>query len=195
MSIDRKVGARGFARALGQGRVCALAPDQRVQPRDGVLLDFLGIPAWTTILPPYLAGRRGSPMVPFYILPIDRGRYHVTFLPLLQTDGGETGRPGREWAAQRAQEYNDVIGEVIRRHPAPWLWMHTRWSRNTVSRWKSALEKNRRSPWATAGCAEDWRCATPRPLQWAKSFSLLLPKIASSDCGCSIVSTFSCSAI
>ena len=55
--VDRRVGARRFARVLAQGRVCALLPDQRVQPEDGVRLDFLGVPCWTTISPSYLAGR------------------------------------------------------------------------------------------------------------------------------------------
>ena len=110
-------------------------------------------------------------MVPFYILPIDRGRYQFTFLPPLHTGGagqpggvgragavGRAGSAGREWAAQRAQEYNDVIGEVIRRHPSPWLWMHSRWSRNMVHRWKSVLEKKRRQsaiPEGAAGRAPD----------------------------------------
>jgi KDO2-lipid IV(A) lauroyltransferase len=155
VSIDRKVGARGFARELENGGVCALASDQRVPPRNGLLLDFLGQPAWTTILPAYLAGRNGSPVVPFYTERLAGARYRVTFLPPLRV-----ADRSREEAARSTQEINDLFGEWIRRRPEIWLWLHTRWRRLAVYREEKVLRRLRRD----SGIPDDLDASLPPQL-------------------------------
>src|SRR5438874_340233 len=45
--VDRRRAARSLYKALSKNGVVALLVDQAVQPREGVIAPFLGIPAWT----------------------------------------------------------------------------------------------------------------------------------------------------
>jgi len=46
--VDRRKAARVLMRGLAENGVVVLLPDQSVLPREGVLVPFLGRPAWTT---------------------------------------------------------------------------------------------------------------------------------------------------
>jgi tetraacyldisaccharide 4'-kinase len=117
--VDRRKAARALMRGLSENAVVVLLPDQAVLPREGVLVPFLGRPAWTTPAPAKMAIRAGSTIVFGFCIPHGL-RQRVEFEDPIQT---ESGMDAEELTAR----INAVIARRIHERPELWLWMHDRW--------------------------------------------------------------------
>ena len=121
--LDRRRAAREMMQALSQNAVIVLLPDQAVLPREGVLVPFLGRPAWTTPVPAKMAIRRGSTIVFAFCIP--HGSEHRLEFgnPILVDQMTEAERD----PVALTKRINDVISQRIAAQPELWLWMHDRW--------------------------------------------------------------------
>ncbi len=123
--VPKRNAARALMRRLSKGEGVLVLPDQAVQPREGLLVPFLGRPAWTTAAPARLALRYGSPIIgAFCYRRGDKVIAEVTE-PIMTHDLEESD----ELAEQLTRRMNDEISERIRQSPELWLWMHDRWKR------------------------------------------------------------------
>jgi KDO2-lipid IV(A) lauroyltransferase len=118
--IVYKEGAlRAFLGALKRGESVGIAIDQGVSPAEGVLIDFLGAPAWTTRSPAALAKRTGAAVVPVFIRNEGAERI-VTIHPEVELSGDEV---------EDTRRMSAYVEDFIRRWPEQWLWIHRRWKR------------------------------------------------------------------
>jgi lauroyl/myristoyl acyltransferase/tetraacyldisaccharide-1-P 4'-kinase len=117
--VDRRKAARALLRGLTDNAVVVLLPDQAVLPREGVLVPFLGRPAWTTPAPAKMAIRAGSTIVFGFCIPHGL-RQRVEFEEPIQTEAGMD-------AEELTARINAVIARRIHERPELWLWMHDRW--------------------------------------------------------------------
>jgi KDO2-lipid IV(A) lauroyltransferase len=97
--------------------------DQAVGPDDGILVEFLGRPAWATKLPAYIARKSGTPMVPAFIHR-EGDTQVVTFYPELTLS---TSPQAETAAAEDVAGLNWYIERYIIAHPTEWYWIHKRW--------------------------------------------------------------------
>jgi len=124
--VDRQKAARPLLKALqGKGTVVML-PDQAVQPREGILVPFLGRPAWTTDAPAKMALRQGSAIVFGFCIPGSTG-HRLEFEEPIRIDQLSSDEKNAEALTARI---NDVISRRIAARPELWLWMHDRWKGN-----------------------------------------------------------------
>ncbi|HEY0143345.1 MAG TPA: tetraacyldisaccharide 4'-kinase [Thermoanaerobaculia bacterium] len=121
--IDRRKAARALLKGLSEKAVIVLLPDQAVQPREGVLVPFLGRPAWTTPAPAKMAVRAGATIVFGFCIP-DGLRHQLVFQESIRVD--DLSAEERDPTALTAQ-INRVISQRIIDRPELWLWMHDRW--------------------------------------------------------------------
>jgi KDO2-lipid IV(A) lauroyltransferase len=121
--VDRRHAARPLVRALEQKAVVVLLPDQAVKPREGILVPFLGIPAWTTTGPARLSLRQGSPILFVFCIPEGR-RSRIVFEETIDPARLAPEERNVEWITRRI---NEVISARIVEFPEYWLWMHDRW--------------------------------------------------------------------
>ncbi|MEA2336612.1 MAG: Kdo2-lipid lauroyltransferase/acyltransferase [Thermoanaerobaculia bacterium] len=121
--VDRQRAARPLLKALSNQGVVVLLPDQAVQPKEGILVPFLGRPAWTTDAPAKLALRHESPIVFGFCIPGTTGHY-LEFEEPLRIDQLRDDEKNAEALTRRI---NDVISRRIAARPELWLWMHDRW--------------------------------------------------------------------
>jgi len=121
--IDRRRAARPLMKGLAENAVVVLLPDQAVQPREGVLVPFMGRPAWTTDAPAKMAVRQGSPIVFVFCIP-DGLRHRLVFEEPIRVD--RLTEEERDPVALTAK-INEVISRRIAARPELWLWMHDRW--------------------------------------------------------------------
>jgi KDO2-lipid IV(A) lauroyltransferase len=121
--VDRRRAARVLMRGLAENAVIILLPDQAVLPREGVLVPFLGRPAWTTIAPAKMALRAGATIVFGFCIP-DGLRHRVEFVS--SVDAGEFAEK-ENGAEMLTRLINDTISRRIAGRPELWLWMHDRW--------------------------------------------------------------------
>jgi KDO2-lipid IV(A) lauroyltransferase len=121
--VDRRRAARALMRGLAENAVIVLLPDQAVQPREGVLVPFMGRKAWTTDAPAKLALRTGATIVFAFCIP-DRTRHRLEFEgPIVVDELNESERN----PTALTERINNVISRRIATHPELWLWMHDRW--------------------------------------------------------------------
>jgi tetraacyldisaccharide-1-P 4'-kinase/lauroyl/myristoyl acyltransferase len=121
--VDRRRAARVLMRGLAENAVVVLLPDQAVQPREGILVPFLGRPAWTTPAPAKMAIRAGATIVFGFCIP-DGLRHRLEFFHSVRADEFAEGENGAEMLTRHV---NDVISRLIADRPELWLWMHDRW--------------------------------------------------------------------
>ena len=121
--IDRRRAARALIQALSDNAAVVILPDQAVLPREGVLVPFLGRPAWTTPIPARLALRHASTVVFTFCIP-DGTRHRLEFEEPIRVD--QLPEEEREPVAL-TKRINDVISRRIAERPELWLWMHDRW--------------------------------------------------------------------
>jgi KDO2-lipid IV(A) lauroyltransferase len=124
--VDRKRAARALLKALSQNGVVVLLPDQAVQPREGILVPFLGRPAWTTDAPAKMALRQETPIVFTFCIP-DQSGHRLEFVETIRIDHLDESEKD---AAALTTRINDVISRRIAGRPELWLWMHDRWKGN-----------------------------------------------------------------
>lgn len=121
--VDRRRAARALLRGLAENAVVVLLTDQAVQPREGVLVPFMGRNAWTTDAPAKLALRSGATIVFAFCIP-DRTRHRLEFEgPIVVDELNESERN----PVALTERINDVISRRIAARPELWLWMHDRW--------------------------------------------------------------------
>ncbi|MEK6374617.1 MAG: lysophospholipid acyltransferase family protein [Acidobacteriota bacterium] len=125
--VDRKRAARSLFKALSDNGVVVLLPDQAVQPREGVLVPFMNLPAWTTDAPAKMALRLGSTIVFGFCIPDGIG-HRLEFEEPIQIDQLSNGEKD---ATALTGRINEVISRRIAAHPELWLWMHDRWKGTT----------------------------------------------------------------
>jgi len=121
--VDRKRAARALLKALARKGVVILLPDQAVQPREGILVPFLGRPAWTTDAPAKMALRQESEVVFAFCIPDETG-HRLEFEEPIRFDQMGDQEKSAEALTTRI---NDVISRRITERPELWLWMHDRW--------------------------------------------------------------------
>lgn len=122
--VERRSAARALLKTLARNGVVALLPDQAVQPREGVLVPFLGRPAWTTDAPAKLAARLGSTIVFAFCIADAAGRHRLEFEDSIRVD--ELSEEEKE-TVELTTRINDVLSRRIAARPELWLWMHDRW--------------------------------------------------------------------
>ena len=110
--IDARRGARRILKALLEGKVVCVLPDQH--NREGELVEFFGRPARTTTMVAQLALKTGAAIVPGFTLRTAGNRYRTIFSPALELPGD--GSPEGVLAATRT--INGVLEEAIRREPS-----------------------------------------------------------------------------
>ncbi len=134
VTVDRRGAGRKAMQALKRGERVWILADQRVHPREGLELPFLGRPATTSTLAARLALRYRTPAVPIFCYPEPHGRFRIEVRPAIRPEG-----TGREAIAELTARYVEATEAEIRSHPEMWLWMHNRWRQR---RWPRTASEN-----------------------------------------------------
>jgi len=99
----------------------ALLVDTTLPPHQPtVVIDCFGLKTIVTVAHAWLQERTGAPIIPLYCEPLGRGRCRVVAQPKVQIPEGATHQ-------QIAQACWDAFEPVVRKNPAPWLWMYKHW--------------------------------------------------------------------
>jgi len=123
VALAKRGSVRAILRALDGGARIGFLIDQRVRPRDGILVPFFGHPAWTSPLLARLALRTGAPIVPVFADFAPGGGYRVTFAPPVELPAGE----GEEAVAELTRRCLALVEAATREAPERWFWLHDRW--------------------------------------------------------------------
>lgn len=90
----------------------------------GVFVDFFGKNAATPRSLALLSYRTGTPILPLFCYPTDKGTYRIEYGPELQFEKTDNKANDILNWTQHCQQF---IENVIRENPAPWMCGHRRW--------------------------------------------------------------------
>ena len=125
--LARSVVVLRLLRRLRAGRTFALLLDQNTTPEEGgVFVDFFGLPVPVSQAPALLAMRTGCPVVVCHALPDGNGGYLARHTAVLDPAAWGNGRDPAAVAALTAEIARQLEADV-RRWPANWTWVYTRW--------------------------------------------------------------------
>lgn len=127
--IYKKGALKEIIRVLRNNGSVGILIDQAVLPQEGVLVEFLGRPAWTTKMPFLIAKKTGSPILPAFIK--NEGKEKViTIYPevMLLLNNSDS------MIEENMRILNSFIENYIKENPEQWLWMHRRWKRTECLR-------------------------------------------------------------
>jgi KDO2-lipid IV(A) lauroyltransferase len=124
-TIDKRSAAREMLQILHAGGTLGILVDLNTLDREGIFVDFFGVPASTTFMLAKLALRTGADVLPVFV-PWDneRRRFILKIDPPLSF-----ARVGDEETDVRTltQTFTNVVESYVRHYPEQWLWIHRRW--------------------------------------------------------------------
>ena len=124
-TIDKRSAAREMLQILRGGGTLGILIDLNTLDREGIFVDFFGVPASTTFMLAKLAWRTDAAVLPVFV-PWDRerGRFLLKIdEPLTVERSGDDEDDVR----RLTQLFTGVVEKYVRRYPDQWLWIHRRW--------------------------------------------------------------------
>lgn len=128
--LAKKRAMPALAQALHRGESIGILIDQNITWKEGVFVDFFGLPACTALAPALLALRTDASVLPAAIFRCGRDRHTIVVgeeISLIRT-----GRLRADLVANTAA-FTRAIEGFVRREPAQWLWVHRRWKTQPLS--------------------------------------------------------------
>ena len=114
----RKGAVMHLYRALRRGERFALLVDLTISAKlPTVAIKCFGLERCVTFAHVWLHQRTGAPLINVHCEPLPGGRYRVVFHPRIEFPAGAS-------LQEMAQACWDQFEPVVRKNPAPWLWMY-----------------------------------------------------------------------
>ncbi len=108
-------------KTLRRGGNTALLVDLTIPPGPAtVAIECFGLKTSVTAAHAWLHQRSGAALVPAHCEPLGRGRYRIVFHPRIELPPDAT-------LQQLTQACWDSFEPIVRKNPAPWLWMYKHW--------------------------------------------------------------------
>jgi len=123
--IYRDGALRQIFASLKRQETVGMLIDQAPQPSEGVLVEFLGRPAWTIRLPALISRKSGAPLLPIFVH--REGERHVVTIYPEYTPAQDPDAEAAE--LKDATAIVRSLERYIVEHPSQWYWVHKRWKR------------------------------------------------------------------
>jgi KDO2-lipid IV(A) lauroyltransferase len=126
VTLDKTKSARKMFRVLENGELLGILADLNVQEKEGVFVDFFGVPASTTTSIAKLALNTNAAVLPAFAVWEESKRKYVVYLepPIEYEKTGNTD----EDIKNLTQKVTTVVEKYVRQYPEQWLWIHKRWN-------------------------------------------------------------------
>jgi len=113
-------GVRALYRALGNGELVAILPDQDPRDSGGLFVPFFGIPAYTMTLLARLAKKSSAPVIYSFAERLPRGEgFHLHFIPA-------TWDATQNDIEQSTRQVNNGVEQCIMQCPEQYQWSYKR---------------------------------------------------------------------
>jgi lauroyl/myristoyl acyltransferase len=120
-SVPRNRAVARLYRTLRKNGRAALLVDTTLAPHHPtVVIDCFGLKTIVTVAHAWLYEHTGAPLIPIYSEALPDGRLRIVARPKVQVPAGATHQ-------EIVQACWDAFEPVVRRNPAPWLWMYKHW--------------------------------------------------------------------
>lgn len=126
VTLDKTKSARKMFRVLENGEILGILADLNAQEKEGVFVDFFGVPASTTTSIAKLALKTGAVVLPaFAVWEESKNKYVVYLEPPIEYE--KTENPDED-IKNLTQKITKMVEKYVRAYPEQWLWIHKRWN-------------------------------------------------------------------
>jgi Kdo2-lipid IVA lauroyltransferase/acyltransferase len=126
VTLDKTKSARKMFRVLENGEILGILADLNAQEKEGVFVDFFGVPASTTTSIAKLALKTGAVVLPAFAVWEESKKKYVVYLePPIEYEKTENTD---EDIKILTQKITNVVEKYVRAYPEQWLWIHKRWN-------------------------------------------------------------------
>ncbi len=130
ITLDKTKSARKMFRLLENGEILGVLADLNTQEREGVFVDFFGVPASTTTSIAKLALKTNAIVLPaFAVWEEEKQKYVVYLEPPVEYKKTENAD---EDIKNLTQDVTKIVEKYVRLYPEQWLWIHKRWNTRPV---------------------------------------------------------------
>ena len=122
-NITREGSYQALTEVLKRGECLIIMTDQDTRVK-GIFVDFLGKTVYTPLGASRLLADTDAALVPMAMTRREDGDYLFTIYPELPAT--KTGDQVQDLMTNTINQ-NKILGEMIRKNPTQWVWMHQRW--------------------------------------------------------------------
>ena len=122
-NITREGSYQALTEVLKRGECLIIMTDQDTRVK-GIFVDFLGKTAYIPLGASRLLADTDAALVPMAMTRREDGDYLFTIYPELPAT--KTGDQVQDLMTNTINQ-NKILGEMIRKNPTQWVWMHQRW--------------------------------------------------------------------
>lgn len=126
VTLDKTRAARTMFRVLENGELLGILADLNVQEKEGVFVDFFGVPASTTTSIAKLALKTSAVVLPAFAVWEEEKKKYVVYLEPPVEYKPDDNSP--ENIRDLTQKITATVEKYVRRYPEQWLWIHKRWN-------------------------------------------------------------------
>lgn len=123
-NLEKSNVVKPLIRLIKKGGASGLLIDTNMNPREGIVVDFMGKPIRQTSTAAYLARKFNAAIIPVTIRTDDEENYTLMLfdeIPVEKTDDEEVD------ILKATQLQADWLTEIITKEPKFWFWLHRRW--------------------------------------------------------------------
>lgn len=124
ISLEKTNVVRPLIKHLKNGTAVGILIDTNINPREGVVVDFMGKTIRQTSTPAYLARKYNAAIIPVHTRTDDEENYTIIFydeIPVGKTDDEQAD------ILNATQLQADWLTSIITKEPKFWFWLHRRW--------------------------------------------------------------------
>lgn len=126
VTLDKTKSARTMFRVLENGELLGILADLNAQEKEGVFVDFFGVPASTTISIAKLALKTNALVLPaFAVWNEAKQKYVVHLEPPIDYEKTDNVDADIKILTQKI---TNIVEKYVRQFPDQWLWIHKRWN-------------------------------------------------------------------
>ena len=123
-NLEKSNVVKPLIRLLKAGKASAILIDTNINPKDGVMVKFMGKDLRQTSTPAYLARKFNAAIVPVAIRTDDEENYTITIYDEIRVERTEDEKAD---IVKATQLQADWLTSLIREEPKFWFWLHKRW--------------------------------------------------------------------
>jgi KDO2-lipid IV(A) lauroyltransferase len=123
-SMEKTSVVKPLVRNIKKGGACGLLIDTNINPKEGVIVKFLGKTIRQTSTPAYLARKFNAAIIPVTIRTDDEENYTLMLFDEIKVEKTEDEKEDIQKATQLQADW---LSKLITNEPKFWFWLHRRW--------------------------------------------------------------------
>lgn len=124
ISMEKSGVVKPLVRNIKKGMACGLLIDTNINPREGLMVEFMGKSIRQTSTPAYLARKFNAAIIPVTMRTDDEENYTLMLFDEIPVEKTEDESADIQKATQLQADW---LTSLITMEPKFWFWLHRRW--------------------------------------------------------------------